>query len=427
MVNKRFSTRTSDAATLVKEAADIVDVVGQVVKLRRVGNRYLGLCPFHQEKTPSFQVDAENQLYYCFGCGSGGDILSFVMKSQNIAFGEALQSLAERYHVHLPEEEPSHAQREAKREADGLYLVLEAANQFFTGQLHHSPAGELARRTIEQRGLPARVVEEQRLGYAPNRWDGLLQHLRQSGLDPQLGVKAGLLVISAGERLYDRFRHRLIFPITNDRGKVVAFGGRSLDGSDPKYLNSPETALYHKGRMLYNLGRAREACRQTRQVVLVEGYMDLLAFHCQGFYRVVATLGTALTAQQVRLLARLADEVVLLYDADAAGERAMIRALPLFLQERLAVTCPKLPAGMDPDDFLKAEGLEGLDRILRDRQDLGQVAVEQILAGWDGTTAGKTTIIDELQPLLDAVQQPVLYDEYLRLAGGRLALSAAVI
>jgi DNA primase len=427
MVNKRFSTRDGDAAALVKEGVDIVDVVGQVVKLRRVGNRHLGLCPFHQEKTPSFQVDAENQLYYCFGCGNGGDVLSFVMKSQNLSFGEALQSLAERYHINLPREEQSPAQRESKKESDQLHQVLDLAGKFFTSQLHHSPAGELARRYLEQRGLPARVVEEQAMGYAPNRWDGLLLHLRQAGLDPQLGVKAGLLVAAPGERLYDRFRHRLIFPITNDRGKIVAFGGRSLDGSEPKYLNSPETALFHKGRMLYNLARAREACRQIRQVVVVEGYMDLLAFHAQGFYRVAATLGTALTPQQVRLLARLADEVVLLYDADEAGQRAMMRALPLFLQEPLAVSCPALPAGLDPDDFLKAEGLEGFQRVLQDRQDLGQVAIGKILARWDGTTAGKTSILDELQPLLESVQQPVLLDEYLRLVADRLALSQAVI
>jgi DNA primase len=427
MVNKRFSTRDGDAAALVKEGVDIVDVVGQVVKLRRVGNRYLGLCPFHQEKTPSFQVDAENQLYYCFGCGNGGDVLSFVMKSQNISFGEALESLAERYHIHLPREEQSPAQKESKKESEQLHDVLELAGKFFYSQLHHGPAGELARRYLDQRGLPSRVVEEQTMGYAPNRWDGLLLHLKQAGLDPQLAVKAGLLVPASGERLYDRFRHRLIFPITNDRGKIVAFGGRSLDGSEPKYLNSPETPLYHKGRMLYNLARAREACRQTRQVVLVEGYMDLLAFHCRGFYRVAATLGTALTPQQVRLLARLADEVVLLYDADEAGQRAMMRALPLFLQERLAVSCPELPSGLDPDDFLKAEGLEGFERVLQDRQDLGQVAIGKILTRWDGTTAGKTNIIDELQPLLESVQQPVLLDEYLRLVADRLTLSQAVI
>lgn len=427
MANKRFSTGHADAASLVKDAADIVDVVGQVVKLRRVGNRYLGLCPFHQEKTPSFQVDSQNQLFYCFGCGTGGDVLSFVIKTQNLSFGEALEFLADRYHVQLPSRDPLQPSQESRQEAQGLYRVVEIAAQFFYGQLHHSTAGELARRYIETRGLPARVVEEQRMGYAPNQWDGLLNHLLKAGVDRRAGIEAGLLVASSSDRVYDRFRHRLIFPITDDRGRVVAFGGRSLDGAEPKYLNSPETPLYHKGRMLYSLARAREACRQIRQVVLVEGYLDLLAFHAQGFYRVAATLGTALTPHQVRLLRRFVGEVVLLYDGDDAGQRAMFRAAPLFLEEGLAVSCPQLPAGMDPDDFLKSEGLTGFDRLLEKREDLGKVTISHVLSGCDGTTAGKAGVIDQLQPLFDAVRQPVVQAEYLRLVAERLGLAESVV
>jgi DNA primase len=429
MVNKRFSTGNADAASMVKDAADIVDVVGQVVKLRRVGNRYLGLCPFHQEKTPSFQVDSQNQLFYCFGCGTGGDVLSFVMRSQNLSFGETIELLADRYNIRLPDKDPGHAsrERESKKEAQGLYPVLESAADYFYRQLHHSSSGEIARRYIERRGLPARVLEEQRMGYAPNQWDGLLNHLRKAGIDQRLGIEAGLLVASSSDRVYDRFRHRLIFPITDDRGKVVAFGGRSLDGTEPKYLNSPETPLYHKGRMLYSLARAREACRQTRQVVVVEGYMDLLAFHAQGFYRVAATLGTALTPHQVRLLRRFADEVVMLYDGDEAGQRAMFKAMPLFLEEALPVSCPSLPAGMDPDDFLKTEGLAGFEHLLERREDLGKVAIARTLAGWDGTVAGKIKVIEQLQTLFEAVQQPVMRAEYLRLVAERLDVTESVV
>jgi DNA primase len=429
MVSKRFSAGNADAVSMVKDAADIVDVVGQVVKLRRVGNRYLGLCPFHQEKTPSFQVDSQNQLFYCFGCGTGGDVLSFVTKSQNLSFGEALEFLADRYHIQLPDKEPGQTSREqdARKEAQGLYQVLEVAADYFYQQLHHSTAGDTARRYLEQRGLPARVVEEQRMGYAPNQWDGLLNHMRKAGIDRRAGIEAGLLVASSSDRVYDRFRHRLIFPITDDRGKIVAFGGRSLDGAEPKYLNSPETPLYHKGRMLYNLVRAREACRQLRQVVLVEGYMDLLAFHAQGFYRVVATLGTALTAHQVRLLRRFADEAVMLYDGDEAGQKAMFKSMPLFLGEALPVSCPRLPPGMDPDDYLKTEGLAGFEQLLEQREDLGKVAITRTLAGWDGTLAGKSKVIEQLQPLFDAAQQPVLQAEYLRLVADRLGLAESVV
>ena len=426
----------SDVATLVKQAVDIVDVVGQVVPLRRAGNRHVGLCPFHREKTASFQVDAENQLYYCFGCGSGGDVLNFVMRYQNIPFAEALRYLADRYNIALPERErgdgmSSRAGQEARQERERLHAILEAASDYFYRQLRQA-SGKIARDYIERRGLPERVVETERLGYALPAWDGLSRHLESTGIDPEMGVKAGLLAVSSKdpERHYDRFRNRLIFPIRDERGRVVAFGGRSLSSEsqdEPKYLNSPETPVYRKGRMLYQLGRAREACRQNRQVLLVEGYMDLLAFHAREFYRVVATLGTALTANQVRLLARTADEVVLAYDGDDAGERAMLRALPIFLQEEVAVSCLRFPDGMDPDDFLKKKGLEELEALIQGRQDLGIYAVRKSLDAWDGSAAGKGKVLADLQPVLKSVRQPVLVSEYMRLISDRLSLSEKVI
>ena len=426
----------SDVATLVKQAVDIVDVIGQVVPLRRAGNRHVGLCPFHREKTASFQVDAENQLYYCFGCGSGGDVLSFVMKYQNLPFGDALKYLADRYNLVLPEREhaggsSSRAAEEARQERERLYTTLEVASDYFYRQLRLA-AGKPARDYIVRRGLPDRVVETERLGYASPAWDGLCRHLENAGTDPEQGVKAGLLAVSSKDpgRFYDRFRNRLIFPIRDERGRVVGFGGRSLSSEshdEPKYLNSPETPVYRKGRMLYQLGRAREACRQARQVLLVEGYMDLLAFHAREFYRVVATLGTALTANQVRLLARMADEVVLAYDGDDAGERAMLRALPIFLQEELPVSILRFPDGMDPDDFLKTKGLGELESLIHRRQDLGVYAVRKILDGWDGSSVGKGKVLADLQPVLTSVRQPVLVSEYMRLISDRLSLSEKVI
>ena len=434
----------SDIATLVKQAIDIVDVVGQAVPLRRVGNRHLGLCPFHQEKTPSFQVDADSQLYYCFGCGSGGDVLSFVMKHQNLTFSEAVQYLADRYHIALPQSEygsQGGLGEASRKERDELFKVLQIACDYFYGQLHHSREAKTAREYILKRGLPEHIVETERIGYAPAKWDGLLRQLEDMGVDPELGVKAGLLTRSARDKLFDRFRNRLIFPIRDERNRAVAFGGRSLSGesaargeegastsqNEPKYLNSPETALFHKGKMLYQHARAREACRQSRQVVLVEGYMDLLAFHCQGFYAVAATLGTALTAQQVRLLSRFADEVVLAYDGDDAGEQAMLRALPLFLQEELTVSCIRFPDGMDPDDFLKKHGLAAFEALVRERQDLGLYTIGKKLEHWDGSMVGKTKVLADLQPILDVVRQPVLKSEYLRLISARLSLSEEVI
>lgn len=433
----------SEAANLIKQAVDILDVVGRVVPLRRVGNRHVGLCPFHQEKTPSFHVDASNQFYHCFGCGSGGDVLSFVMRHQNLSFGEAIEHLAERYQVVLPEDHGKSPHNRGRDEAslkerEELFRVMEAAGEFFYRQLHHSSEGKIARDYVQRRGLPAEVVEGERLGYAPPRWDGLSTFLEQAGFDLLLAEKTGLLSRSAKNRVYDRFRNRLIFPIRNEANRIVAFGGRTLARSDPeggdggsgaperdfepKYLNSPETVLYHKGRLLYQLARAREACKSVRQVVLVEGYMDLLAFHAHGFARVVATLGTALTPQQSRLLARMADEVVLAYDGDEAGEKAMLRALPLLQQEAITATCVRFPDGLDPDDFLKREKLTGFERLLQHRSDLGRFAIERAIEGWDGSAAGKPRILAQVKTVVQGARQPLLRSEYTRLIAERLSV-----
>ncbi len=421
----------SGIATLVKQAVDIVDVIGRAVKLRRSGNRHSGLCPFHQEKTPSFQVDAENQLYYCFGCGTGGDVISFVMKHQNLTFNDAVKYLSDRYNIPLPQNEnegDSALLLAGRKEREEIVAVVECAAEFFYRQLRLSEEGRAARDYIVKRELPAEVVESQRLGYAPARWDGFLQHLRKKGFSPELGVKAGLLSQGTGDpsKFYDRFRNRLIFPIADERGRIVAFGGRSLSAgeqNEPKYLNSPETPVYHKGRMLYQYGAAREACRQARQVLLVEGYMDLLAFHARNFFRVAATLGTALTAQQVRLLSRISDEVVLAYDGDDAGEKAMLRALPIFLQEEVPVSCIRFPMGMDPDDFLKKHGISGFEGLLERREELGAYAVRKAMEVWDGSAAARTKIFSELQAIFQAVRQPLLQAEYLRLIADRFSIS----
>jgi DNA primase len=359
------------------------------------------------------------------------------MRYQNISFGEALKLLADRYHITLPE--PSAGRRGSDRasetlrkEQDDLLRVVEAATEFFNRQLNHEKTGKAAREYLRGRAIPQRVVETERLGYAPASWDGLVKYLRSVGMDPELGVRAGLLAKGGSDqsRIYDRFRNRVIFPIRDERNRVVAFGGRILPGGssdEPKYLNSPESPVYFKGRMLYQMARAREACRDIRQVVLVEGYMDLLAFHARDFHRVTATLGTALTPHQARLLARFAGEVVLGYDSDEAGEKAMMRALPLLLQEEVPVSCVRFPEGMDPDDYLRREGIEGFERLIDRREDLGAYAIRKALGGWDGTIAGKTRVVTEIQPLFGAIRQPVLRAEYVRLLADRLSLPEEAI
>ncbi len=423
----------SAVASLIKQSVDIVEEIGRAVHLRRSGNRHMGLCPFHQEKTPSFQVDAENQLYYCFGCQSGGDVLSFVMKHRNFSFSDAVKYLADRYNIALPQndnvrDEVFEASREERRR---ILEAVEYAAEFFYRELHVSAGGLGAREYIVARGLPEEVVESQKLGYAPAGKDRLLTHLRKNGIEPSLAVKAGLLAQSANDasKFYDRFRNRLIFPIRDERDQIVAFGGRILpggDGNEPKYLNSPETPVYHKGKMLYQYSVARQACGKVRQVLLVEGYMDLLAFHAHGFHRVTATLGTALTPQQVRLLGRMSDEVVLAYDGDDAGQKAMLRALPLFLAEELSVSCIRFPEGLDPDDFLKKFGLDELEHLIEHREELGAHAVRRAVSSWDGSSTGKMRVFAELQPVFQSVRQPLLKAEYLRIIADRLSISEKV-
>ncbi|MGO9017904.1 MAG: DNA primase [Syntrophobacteraceae bacterium] len=424
----------SGIATLVKQAVDIVEVIGRAVHLRRSGNRHVGLCPFHQEKTPSFQVDADNQLYYCFGCGTGGDVLNFVMKHQNLTFTDAVKYLSDRYNIQLPQKD--HAVRgdlllASQEERRRILEAIECSADFFYSQLHVAAEGRTAREYIAGRGLPEEVIESQRLGYAPARWDGLFEHLKKKGVEPALAVKAGLLSQSSNDpsKFFDRFRNRLIFPIRDERGTIVAFGGRILskdEQNEPKYLNSPETPVYHKGRMLYQYAVAREACRQVRQVLLVEGYMDLLAFHAKGFHRVAATLGTALTSQQVRLLSRMCDEVVLAYDGDDAGERAILRALPLFLQEELSVSCIRFPEGLDPDDFLKRFGLSEIELLIKQREELGAYTIRKAVSSWDGSSAGRAQIFAELQPIFQRVHQPLLKSEYLRIIADRFSITEEV-
>jgi DNA primase len=356
------------------------------------------------------------------------------MKHQNLTFADAVKYLSERYNIPLPQKD--NAVRDdlllaSQQERRRIIEAVECAADFFYRRLHVAPEGKIARDYIVARGLPEEVVESQKLGYAPIGGDRLLEHLKKSGIEPELAVKAGLLIQSSNDssRFFDRFRNRLIFPIRDERDTIVAFGGRILsqdEKNEPKYLNSPETPVYHKGKMLYQYSVARQACGKVRQALLVEGYMDLLAFHAQGFYRVVATLGTALTSQQVRLLSRMCEEVVLAYDGDEAGEKAMLRALPLFLSDELSVSCIRFPDGLDPDDFLKKFGLTELECLIERREELGVYAVRKAVSSWDGSSAGKVKIFSHLQPIFQEVRQPLLKSEYLNIIADRFSITEKV-
>lgn len=415
----------------IKEVSDIVDIVGESVVLRRAGRYYCGLCPFHAEKTPSFYVDPQRQIFHCFGCGAGGDVIKFVMQLRGLSFTEALEFLAERYNISI---DTSQSRKTTSGKQQLLqYTVI--AEEFYYRQLRYSSEGSVAREYLKKRLITDRIVEEQRLGYAPKSWDALARHFREKGLDLHKGLELGLFGVTTNrsqDKFYDRFRNRLIFPIRNSSGQVVAFGGRTLeDGpstNEPKYLNSPESELYQKRKILYQFHLAQEACRkEKRQLVLVEGYMDALAFHRVGFYRIVATLGTALTPQQARLIKRIADEVILVYDGDEAGIKAMVRNFPVLAQEGIKSSCIILPDGMDPDDFFRSHSMQDFEVLMEARKDLGEFVVEEIVKTWDGSTSGKLKVLMELFPYIEAVGQPVIQAEYLKLSGILLGLGEEVV
>lgn len=397
----------------IKEVADLVDLVSESVRLKRSGRKYSGLCPFHAEKTPSFFVDPDKQLFYCFGCGAGGDIIAFVMKQRGLDFPEAVRYLAERYNIPLDT-----STQDRTKEKEELYRLIEEAQAFYHRLLFYDREGSRAYEYLKNRGLPESLAKEEKLGYAPDKWDALLKHFLARGFDPEKGVKAGLFVKAGGGKIYDRFRHRLIFPIRDTKGRVVAFGGRSLDGSDPKYLNSPETSIYNKGSLLYQYDRAKKTLSSVnpaeRLVFLVEGYMDALAFHRVGEFRVVATLGTAFTNRQARLLRSIADEVVLVYDGDPAGRKAMIRIFPFLLREQIRATCIPLPEGLDPDDYLRSHDYKSFQELFNQRMELGSFVLQEYFRNWDGTTEGKINVIRELHELLKDVEDPIVLREYVR-------------
>ncbi|MEJ5328633.1 MAG: DNA primase [Desulfobaccales bacterium] len=408
----------------IKEAAAIDEVVGQYVKLTRRGRNLVGLCPFHPDSKPSFTVSPERGIFYCFGCGAGGNVISFLMQHLRLSFPEAVEELARRYHIplNLKDVGPEGA-RQAKRRRTLQDLNTEAA-AFYQRSLA-GPGGAPAREYLARRGLTAEVVEAYQLGYAPPEWEALSRHLQGKGFPLELAVEAGLVLPRASGGVYDRFRDRVMFPIHDRQGRVVAFGGRILGEGEPKYLNSPESPLFAKGRLLYGLPQAAAALRRDDLALVVEGYLDLLSLRVHGVEPVVATLGTALTREHVRLLKSQVSRVVLVFDGDAAGARAMLRAFPLFAAESLAVRVLVLPAGQDPDDYVRAHGPELFRRPWEAAQPWFSYLLETLLATYGREVEGVVRLIAELKPYLAAVADPVEQDLWLRQAAARLGVEEA--
>jgi DNA primase len=367
----------------VKLQADIVVVVQDTVPLRRVGGTYKGLCPFHDEKTPSFHVNRERGFFHCFGCGVGGDVFKFVELRDKVEFGEAVRHLAERFGITLPAVREGHQDPAFELEREGLLKIHEVAAAWFRAQLE-SPAGERARSQLAGRGLTADTTSALGLGFAPRSRDALMTALARQGFSRALVLKSGLVVERDQGELVDRFRNRLMVPICRESKAVVAFGGRAMDAEQvPKYLNSPETPIYTKGRTLYGLHLSKSAIRHTGVAVIVEGYFDFAQAWQAGIEHVVATCGTALSASQAQILRRFSNRVVLSFDADTAGQGAAVKSCQLLVEQGFQVGVVVLPAGEDPDTFVRRHGGEAYRETLAASRPYLEYLLDREAAGHD--------------------------------------------
>ena len=346
----------------VRMQNDIVEVISQYVPLKQKGSSYFGLCPFHNEKTASFSVNSEKQFYYCFGCGAAGNVFSFLMEMENLDFPEAMKKLAERAHINLPEPEKSAQVIAAEQTKQRLFDIHTAAGRYFYDCLQEKQ-GEQARAYLAKRQMDPRMARKFGIGYSPDSYDALFKHLKEKGFTLSDILKSGLVLENKdGKGYHDRFRGRLMFPIFDVQGRVVGFGGRILAKGEPKYLNSPETILFSKSRNLYGLNFAKAA--KKRELILVEGYMDMLSIYQAGFKNVVASLGTAFNNDHARTLKRFADDVILLYDSDEAGTNAALRAIPVLVKNGFRVKVTQVPDGKDPDEFIKSKGAAEFSKLL---------------------------------------------------------------
>ena len=398
-----------DITARIKEQADIVQIIGEHVELKRSGVRFLGLCPFHGEKTPSFSVHGGQQFFHCFGCGESGDVFSFVMKQQGLDFPEAMRLLAEKYHIELPRRRRSKEDEERMNKREQLFKVNEVAAGYFSTYLKESEGAAVAREYLAKRGVSHEIQMKFCIGYAPDvdtvGWNFLGSKFK--GADHKAAVDAGLLVARETGGSYDRFRDRIVFPIYNIGGQVCGFGGRIVGEGQPKYLNSSESAVFNKSNSLLGLYQQKEQVRKLNRAIFVEGNFDLVSLVANGCENVVAPLGTALTREQLRMVKRFTEEVTLLFDGDEAGVKAAARCVPFFLAEQITGKVAVLPPGHDPDTFVREEGLTALNSLLDNAENLPEFVLGHWVKQYGLGLDGKRRIVEELKPLLAAAVSPL--------------------
>lgn len=417
----------------VTEASDIVDLIGSYFPLKRAGTSFRAVCPFHQEKTPSFHVNPARQSFHCFGCGAGGGVLRFVMDYEHVDFPSAVRRLAQRAGIPILEDAASAEDGQKQGQRQRLLAIHAEAAAWFHKALVKSPAGAQAREYLKSRGITSEVARSWQLGYAPDSWDALLEHLRGCRFSDGEIMLSGLASSKedrTGDRIYSRFRHRVMFPIRNDYGEVIAFSGRTLE-SDPKaakYVNSPETALFTKGKVLYGLDKSKRDLIEKNTAIVCEGQLDLISAYEAGIRHVIAPQGTAFTSDQARLLRRYVETVLLCFDSDTAGKKATSSSLPSLLSQGLSVKVVVLPAGEDPDSLIRRNGAAAFLALVEKAADYFDHSLEEaVLSGELNTPAGKSKLVRHIAPPLALVQDAVLREAILGRISSRLSLPHAVI
>jgi len=405
-----------DKIAEVRERAGIVEVISDYINLKKSGANFQGLCPFHGEKTPSFNVNPGRGIFHCFGCGVGGNVVTFVMKMEGIPFPEAVKLLAKRVGVEIEERVPSASEIRRKSEKDELLKIVETAAGYYSQLLTKGSAGAAARKYLVGRGVAEEIFAPYRLGWASEQWDGLTTFLKQSGVSLIQAEKLGLIKRkSSGGGYFDLFRNRLLFTIADLYGQPIGFGGRVLDNSLPKYINSPESPLYQKSDVLFGIDLAKQAMREERSVVIVEGYFDHLALYRSGIRNVVATCGTALTKGHFQLIKRYADKVYLLFDSDSAGRKATLRAMELLLSEQMPCCVIELPEGDDPDSFLTKHSTQVFSDLMKVSRPALDYYLRELVSTEDtGTVAGKKAVADQFRPFLQKLTDSLERDLYLK-------------
>ncbi|MDD5018925.1 MAG: DNA primase [Candidatus Omnitrophica bacterium] len=401
----------------VLDRCNIAELIASYIPLKRAGRNFRANCPFHAEKTPSFIVSSEKQIFHCFGCGQGGNAITFVMQYEKVGFRDALETVANRCGIPLPEPEMTPGQKGREDLKKTLQSLYEQAATFYHTRLLNAPQAQKTRIYLQKRGISKETAARFRLGSAPEEWDGLIAHFKKQNTPLSALDKSGLVVAKENGGYYDRYRNRIMFPIADVKGRVIAFGGRVLDESLPKYINSPETALYIKGKNLFGLDVSKDYVRQEDLAIVVEGYLDMIVPFEAGIKNIVASLGTALTEDQIRLIKRFTNRVVMLYDPDLAGELATLRALELLIKEEMDVRIAGLPRGEDPDTFVRRQGPDALRQIIQDALPLFDYKLNFLVNKYDvHSTNGKDRIAREILPTIKQFAQHTTRAEYVKRA-----------